>query len=180
MTMRRSNRPLEPLKPADLEWFALRYVERYATTRGKLADYLGRKIRERGWGGDAQPDLPALAQRLADLGYIDDRAFAEAKAGALGRRGLGARRVSQALWIARVEEEDVQAIAPIVEDNITASAIAFARRKRIGPFAQNAADRPLQERQMGAMIRAGHAPQLARAIVRMMPGDDPEALLASD
>ena len=180
MTMRRNQRPLEPLKPADLEWFALRYVERYATTRGKLADYLQRKIRERGWGGEGPPDPQALAQRLADLGYIDDRAFAEAKAGAMGRRGLGARRVSQALWIARIDEDDARAAAPIVEDNVTASALEFARRKRIGPYAREVAERPLQDRQVAAMVRAGHAPNLARAIVRMTPGDDAEALLAAD
>lgn len=178
--MRRGRRPLEPLKPSDLEWFALRYVERYATTRGKLSDYLRRKIRERGWGGDAQPDVAALAQRMADLGYVNDRAFAESKAGAMGRRGLGARRVTQALHFDGIQSEDAAAIAPILEENIAASAIAFARRKRIGPYAREIADRPLQEKQMAAMVRAGHRPDLARRIVRMAPGDDAEALLESD
>ena len=180
MTMRRNRRPLEPLKPADLEWFALRYVERYATTRGKLADYLQRKIRERGWGGEGPPDPRALAQRLADLGYIDDRAFAESKAGAMGRRGLGARRVTQALHFDGVESEDAEAVAPIIADNIAASAIAFARRKRIGPFAREAADRPLQEKQVAAMMRAGHAPALVWKLVKMAPGEDAEALLEPD
>ena len=180
MTMRRSQRPLEPLKPADLEWFALRYVERYATTRAKLNDYLKRKIRERGWGGEGSPDPIGLAQRMADLGYIDDRAFAEAKAGAMGRRGLGARRVRQALWLAGIEEADAAAATPIVEEDVVASAILFARRKRIGPFAREVAERPMQDRQLAAMLRAGHSPALARAIVRMAPGDDVETLLAQD
>ncbi|RYD53763.1 MAG: RecX family transcriptional regulator [Sphingomonadales bacterium] len=178
--MRRTKRPLEPLKASDLEWFALRYVERYATTRGRLGDYLRRKIRERGWGGEADPDVAALAQRMADLGYIDDRAFAESRAGAMGRRGLGARRVTQALRFDGIEEEDAEAVAPIIEDNVTASAIAFARRKRIGPFAREVADRPLQEKQVAAMMRAGHAPGLVWKIVRMVPGDDAEALLETD
>lgn len=178
--MRRGKRPLEPLKPSDLEWFALRYVERYATTRGKLGDYLRRKIRERGWGGEGQPEVTELAQRMSDLGYIDDRAFAESKAGAMGRRGLGARRVTQALRFDGIEGEDAEAVAPILEENTAASAIAFARRKRIGPFAREAADRPLQEKQIGAMVRAGHAATLARAIVRMAPGEDAEALLTPD
>ncbi len=178
--MRRTHRPLAPLKPADLEWFALRYVERYATTRGKLADYLRRKIRERGWDGEAPADPQALAQRMADLGYVDDRAFAEAKAGAMGRRGLGARRVTQALRFAGIAGEDAEAVAPAIEADRTASAIAFARRKRIGPFAREAADRPLQEKQLAAMLRAGHALDIARRIVRMAPGEDAETLLADD
>lgn len=175
--MQRSRRPLAPLSPSDLEWFALRYVERYATTRGKLSDYLRRKIRERGWGGETPPDVVALAQRMADLGYVDDRAFAESRAGAMGRRGLGARRVIQALHFDGIEAEDAEAVAPIIEENTAASAIAFARRKRIGPYAREVADRPQQEKQVAAMMRAGHAPALVWKIVKMMPGDDPEALL---
>lgn len=170
-------RPLPPLNSADLERYALRYVERYATTRAKLAAYLSRKIRERGWGEEKSPDVEGLAQRMADLGYVNDRLYAESRAGAMARRGLGARRVRQALRFDGIEEADAAALAPAIEEAEQASAIAFARRKRIGPYAREAADRPLQEKQMAAMIRAGHAPSLARAIVKMAPGDDPEATL---
>jgi regulatory protein len=101
------------LNAAHLERFALRYVERYATTRGRLAEYLRRKIRERGWADEAAPDTAGLAQRMADLGYVNDRLFAESKASSMGRRGLGARRVSQALRHAGIEDEDADAVAPL-------------------------------------------------------------------
>lgn len=175
--MTASRRPLPPLNSADLERFALRYVERYATTRAKLATYLSRKVRERGWDGEKSPDPDALAERMAELGYVNDRLYAESKAGAMARRGLGARRVREALRFAGVEAEDTEALAPSIEAEGVSSAIAFARRKRIGPFGREMADRALQQKQMAAMIRAGHAPALARAIVRMVPGDDPEATL---
>ncbi|ATY31939.1 regulatory protein RecX [Sphingomonas psychrotolerans] len=175
--MTHPRRPLTPLNAPDLERFALRYVERYATTRVRLADYLKRKIRERGWSGEAAPDLAALAQRMADLGYVNDRLFAESKAGAMGRRGLGARRVGQALRDAGVEDSDLDAVAPALEGSAISSALAFARRKRIGPFALEAAERPVQEKQLAAMLRAGHAFDLSRKIVRMSPGEDIEALL---
>src|ERR1700754_4873632 len=123
--MSRPQRPRPPLEPADLERFALRYVERYATTRARLSDYLKRKIRERGWAGAGPPDPAALAGRMAELGYIDDRAFAEARAGAMGRRGLGARRVNQALRHAGIESGDAEAVAPAIEAAAEASAIAF-------------------------------------------------------
>ena len=178
--MRSSRRPSPPLGPADLERLALRYVERYATTRGKLAAFLDRKIRERGWEGDAPADTAATAQRMADLGYVDDRGFAESRAGTMARRGLGARRVRQALRFAGIGEEDALALAPAIEADRVASAIAFARRKRIGPFAQAAAERPAQEKQIAAMVRAGHAPELARRIVRMVPGEDWESLVGGD
>ena len=169
---------MTPLDRAALERIGLRYVERYATTRGKLASYLKRKIRERGWEDEAPAEPEALAEKFAQLGYIDDRAFAEAKAGAMGRRGLGARRVGEALRFAGIETEDAEAIAPLIEDDRIASALAFARRKRIGPHAREAVtDRAMLEKQVGAMVRAGHSPSLAWKIARMAPGDDAEALL---
>lgn len=160
---------------------ALRYVERFATTRARLAAYLNRKIRERGWAeGAPAPDPAALAERFAELGYIDDRAFAEAKATSMGRRGLGARRVNQALRFAGVDGEDTGAVAPVIEADATSSALAFARRKRIGPWAREVPDPKARERQVAAMVRAGHAPPLAWTIARMAPGDDAEALLGDD
>src|SRR5436190_1265675 len=91
----RKGRP--PLDAAGLERLGLFYAGRYATTRTKLADYLRRKVRERGWIGAGAPPVEALVERFAGLGYVDDAAFAEAKAGSLLRRGYGENRVAQAL-----------------------------------------------------------------------------------
>lgn len=114
---------------------------------------------------------------MAELGYVNDRLYAESKAGSMARRGLGARRVREALRFAGVEAEDAEALAPAIEAEGVSSAIAFARRKRIGPYGREIADRALQDKQIAAMIRAGHSPALARAIVRMAPGDDLEDTL---
>jgi regulatory protein len=164
-----------PLDVAALERLALRYVERFATTRARLADYLARKIRERGWEGDP-PDVRALAERLAGLGYIDDRAFGEARAGAMLRRGLGRRRVSGALRAAGIGEDDAAAIAPTVDAGAQAAALAFARRRRIGPYATAVPDREMRQKQIAAMIRGGHDMDLVRKIVDLAPGDSVEAL----
>lgn len=155
---------------------ALRYVERYATTRGRLIAYLRRKIRERGWEGEAA-DPEGLAEKMAELRYIDDRAFAEAKAGAMGRRGLGARRIGEALRHDGIDADDAGAVAPVIEADTISSALAFARRKRIGPWAREVADPKLREKQVAAMVRAGHSPSLAWKIARMAQDDDAEALL---
>ncbi|MBW8841151.1 MAG: RecX family transcriptional regulator [Sphingomonadales bacterium] len=165
-----------PLDRSGLERLALRYVERFATTRGRLADYLRRKIRERGWDGDAV-DPAAIADRMAELGYIDDRAWGEAKANTMARRGLGARRVAGALRQAGIAGDDADAIAPAIADRSVDAAIAYARRRRIGPFADQPGDRPTREKHVAALLRAGHSFQLARALASMNPGDDPAELL---
>jgi len=166
-----------PLDRSGLERLALRYVERFATTKGRLADYLSRKIRARGWEGEAI-DPAAIADRMADLGYIDDRAWGEAKASSMARRGLGARRVAGALRQAGIGDDDADAIAPAVADRSIDAAIAYARRRRIGPFADQPGDRPTREKHVAALLRAGHSFELARALAAMNPGDDPAELLA--
>ena len=172
--MGQDRRPVPPLDTAKLERLALRYVERFATTRGKLTDYLRRKIRERGWDGEPA-DPAALAERMAGLGYVDDRAYAEARASALGRRGLGARRVAGALREARIGDEDADAVAPGIEARAVDAALTFARRRRIGPFGAPAADRGAREKQLGAMLRAGHPLDLARRIVDAPQGSESTA-----
>lgn len=169
-------RALPPLDAAALDRLALRYVERFATTRHKLMQYLARKIRERGWEGPPA-DTAALAERFSALGYIDDRGFGEARAAAMARRGLGARRVRGALQAAGVTGEDAESLAPAIAARAADAAISFARRRRIGPFADGPPDRALRERQVAAMLRAGHSIEITRQIMAIAPGDD-EAIAA--
>ncbi|MGY4396926.1 regulatory protein [Sphingomonas sp. UYAg733] len=167
----RERRVAPPLDAAALDRLALRYVERFSTTRARLVDYLRRKIRTRGWDGESA-DPAAIAEKMAELGYIDDRAFGEARASAMARRGLGKRRVTGAFRQAGIGEEDAEALAPAIEARALDAALTFARKKRIGPFAQDQADRPLREKQIAAMIRGGHDFTLSRRIATMAPGGD--------
>lgn len=162
-----------PLDAAALDRLALRYVERFATTRGRLADYLRRKVRERGWEG-APADPGGVAERMAELGYVDDRAYAEAKAGAMARRGLGARRIAGAFRQDGIAEDDAQALAPGIKDGAKEAALAFARKRRFGPWAREIADRPTVQKQLAAMLRAGHDLGVARRILAMPPGEPAE------
>ena len=130
----RQARQPKPLDKDALNRLALHYVGKYATTRGKLSDYLRRKLHERGWAEEGNdPDIAALVERFSELGYIDDRAFAEMRAESLGRRGYGLRRVSQALTIAGIAEEDALPVRAAAKERGWDSALAYARRKRIGP-----------------------------------------------
>ena len=141
-----------------------------------MVRYLTEKIRGRGWDDPRSPDPVGLAERFAALGYIDDRAWAEAKAGAMTRRGLGGRRVNGALRQAGVAEADAGAAEQVVADGRVAAALALARRRRIGPFAAAPADRIVQQKQLATLIRGGHDFALARAIVGMAPGDECDSL----
>lgn len=170
MALSKARRALPPLTQATLQELALRYVGKYATTRAKLSNYLSRKIHERGWDGSHGPDVEALTNRFAELGYIDDASYAMAKSQALSARGYGKLRLAQQLRKAGVDEEDRRGAFDAAEAEAVDAALRFARRRRIGPFAAKAADRPERERWIASMVRAGHAFSLARAIAGLAPG----------
>lgn len=182
MNQRRMPKPRPPLSQAQLDELALAYVGRFATTRAKLATYLRRKLRERGWAGPGEEaDVGALIERFARSGLVDDCAYALAKAQSLTRRGYGQRRVAVALRGAGVAEEDGAEALDHAGGEAAAAALRFAERRRIGPFAQAAIDDPKQrDKQIAAMIRAGHSFALARAILRLEPGAEPDLEALSD
>jgi regulatory protein len=167
------NRPPKPLNAAALERLALHYVGRYATTRARLAAYLARRIDARGWEGEGEaPPIDALVDRFASLGYVDDRGFAEAKAASLARRGYGERRIGQALKIAGIAEDDAAPVRADARQGAHAAALAFARRRRIGPYADAVPDRDQRRRMLGALLRAGHSLEISRRIVDAEPGSE--------
>lgn len=169
----RPQRARPALDHAALERLALGYAGRYATSRAKLADYLRRKLSARGWAGEGEPPIGSIVERFAELGYVDDRAVADAKGRALSARGYGARRLAMALGGLGIGEGDARAAREEAADAAWATALRFAERKRIGPFAERVADEKARHRAFGAMMRAGHSVDHARRIVGAAPGDVP-------
>ena len=149
---------------------AVHYVSRYATTCAKLTGYLQRKVKERGWTDSSPPDYEAIAARCVALGYVDDRVFAETRAASLGRKGYGARRIGAALHSAGIAREVVTDVMPDDAASL-AAAEAYARRKRIGAFGSAPADQKLCNRQLAAMLRAGHSFELAKRFVTAVSSD---------
>ena len=158
-----------------LEQAALAYAARYATTRARLRAYLLRKLRERGWGEAGEPPVDHLVERMAALGYVDDGAFASARAAVLGRRGYGERHVAAALRAAGIDEEDSAGARAAAREGAWDAALRFAQRRRIGPFAAVEPDRAGREKALAAMLRAGHSPALAKRLIAAPPGEIPDA-----
>jgi regulatory protein len=160
----RQKRVPKPLDPARLEELAMSYVARFATSAAKLEGYLARKLRERGWDGEEAPPVPQLVERFVAAGFVDDLAYARAKSGSLLRRGYGARRIGQALGAAGIGEQVREEVRP-GEDEQRRAALACAQKRRFGPFGAGPLDRPLREKQIAAMLRAGHGLDSARELV---------------
>ena len=162
--MKRQPRQPRPLDAARLQELALAYVARFATSAAGLERYLQRKLRERGWDGEGAPDLRPLVARYVELGYVDDAAYARAKSGSLLRRGYGPRRVTQALGQAGIGEEIREATRAGAGTERRA-ALAMARKRGFGPFGPDKPDRERRQKQIAAMLRAGHPLDSAREMV---------------
>lgn len=162
-----------PIDGARLEEMAIAYVGRYASTRTRLRRYLDRKLRERGWAGEAPPPIEAIVERCASLGYVDDAAYAAMKARDLTARGYGARRVDQALYGAGIDGDDGTEARRHAEDQAAEALLAFARRRRFGPFAlEPITDPALRQKQYAAMLRAGHGPRLVGRLLDWRWGEE--------
>lgn len=178
---RREYQPREPrpIDAAQLQELAVGYAARYATTAAKLRRYLERKLGERVWTPAEAPDVVGLVGRITALGYVDDRAYAASKQRDLTARGFGAGRVRAALSAAGVSKDDVSAVLAPEDgegDDPYGPAVAFARRRRFGPFSRGGATDPARSnREMAAMARAGHDFGVARRVLMAL---DEEAALA--
>lgn len=147
----------KPYTRQSLEQAALHYAARYATTRAKLNAYLQRKLAEKGWEGEEPADVESLVERFSQRGYVNDVAFAEAKTASLLRRGYGARRVRASLHAAGVDRETADLLQGTMEQSAEAAALAFARRRKLGPFSKNMQFSADFKKSLAAMMRAGHA-----------------------
>jgi regulatory protein len=169
---RSGKKPAPPLNDERLRGLALHYVGKYATTQTKLGAYLTRKIRERGWDGERHPDVAALVDQFAELSYINDAQFAEARSRSFVRRGFGERRLNEDLRAGGIGDADALAAKEHMATSSFAAAENFARRKRIGPYANEAASPDKRRKQLQAFLRAGHSFELSRRFVEAGAGDE--------
>ena len=166
---------------------ALRHLARYSATQAGLLRVLVRRIER--WARHADPDAAAagraaglqaaqtVVQRLAAVGAVDDAAFAAGRARSLARAGRSRRAISAHL-AARGVPAELTAALPDDPEAELAAALAYARRRRIGPFRQPP-DAAQHVRDLGRLARAGFAQPVAERALRMEPGAAEAVVLAA-
>ena len=168
-----------------LDRAALAYLQRFASSAQNLRRVLLRRVDR---SARAHGDNPAagaamvdeLIQRYRRSGLLDDRAYAEARADSLRRRGDSGRTIRSKLAAKGIERElAAAALSGADEDSPDAelaAAIALARRRGLGPYRKK--DRAVaRDRDLAALARAGFSYDVARKVVDV---DDPDLLLSAD
>ncbi|MFO1073355.1 MAG: RecX family transcriptional regulator [Geminicoccaceae bacterium] len=179
--------PPRPPTPERLHRRALHYLERFATTGAHLRRVLLRRaLRDAAaLGLDAEQvarDVEAVVARLAAAGLLDDALFAATRARRLVASGRSPARIRAALagkgLAAPAIEAALTRVAEEQPDPELAAAIAYARKRRLGPWGP-AEGRPERAgRELAALARAGFGYRTAQLVVAAADAEALEVLLA--
>lgn len=181
-TDRSRRRGPKPATPERLEKAALSYLERYAASSEGLRRVLLRRVRRSAelHGTDSEAGaaaIEAIVGKLTRAGFLDDSAFARGLAESLQRRGLSRRAIAARLAAKGLAEPDrtaaLEQLAENRADPELEAAVAFARRRRLGPFAPPERRAARRERDLAALARQGFAYGLAARVI-----DAPDAAAA--
>ena len=157
-----------PPNAARLREAALAHLARFAATEAGLRRVLERRIARWARAAEAEgqsreaiaasaaaltAEIAGIAQSLVAAGAVNDAAFAESRATATA---------------ALPEGEEAELLA----------ALAFCRRRRIGPFARVVPDASARMKALAALARGGFAQGVARRALAMEPDQAEEMLLA--
>jgi regulatory protein len=153
---------------------ALAYLNRYASSSAHLRRLLLAKVTRsaRAHGTDAQAGAAVVDELIAELldaGALDDARYAEGRALGLFRRGASARAIRGALMAKGVAPESIaralERLGAEAAEPELAAALAYARRRRLGPFRSPAARASHRERDLAALGRQGFGYGLTRRVI---------------
>ncbi len=164
--------------PKYLRNSALYYLERYASSSGHLRRLLLAKVARsaRAHGDDLEMDaeagaasVEALIAELLGAGLLDDARYAGERARVLHRRGASARAIRAGLLAKEIEADDIErALAGLREEAAEpelAAALAYARRRQLGPYRAADARKSRREKDLAALGRKGFGYDMARRVI---------------
>jgi regulatory protein len=149
-----------------IENAAVFYLRRYAASIKQLQMVLKRKCqrvnRERKEEVDFAPLVEEVVTKLEKLGYLNDAALAVSKAGSLRRSGKSARMIRSKLQVKGLGAQ----VAAVHEPKADETAIwVYARKKRLGVFAEPGVRKEKRMKHLASLARAGYSFQLAKLVV---------------
>jgi regulatory protein len=185
---------------AALHEAALAYLARGAATADSVKKTLGRRIGNwarrsvragrdaEGIAGDAAKArelIEEIVHRLREVGLVNDTTFAENRARRMSSAGRSRRAISAHLAQKGVDAATVREAVPHDAGAELGAALQFARKRRLGPFADEAdvptdreARRAAERKALGTLARAGFDWSVCDRLMRMNREDAEERLHA--
>jgi regulatory protein len=165
---------------------AVHYLGRYTASRQRLREVL-RRFAARKLESHDQAEVARALETVIDecvrLGYVDDTAFALAKARIKRRGGRSALAIRRSLQEHAIDGELVdQALAAADEntsDGELVAALRHAARRRLGPYATREGDEATRQRHLASLARAGFTLGIARQVMDLEDAEAAEALVTT-
>ncbi len=172
-----------PVSAQSLRNAALRYLDRFATSRENLRQVLMRRVHKSNYHHDTSVQegidwIEDILNKLEKANFINDKTYAEGRAGALHRKGTSLRVIKMKLMEKGVSEDDIAfALESLREETQSPNlerdaAIALAKRRRLGPWRLPEKREALKEKDLAAMARVGFSYDLARDVIEASSPED--------
>jgi regulatory protein len=124
-----------------------------------------------------------LVERYRARGLLDDRTYAEGRARSLLRQGRPRAAIARRLAAKGVGQEAIgsalESLRDEAHDPDLSAVIAFARRRRLGPFRLKDRD-AFHDKDLAALGRAGFSYDLARRVLEAESAEALEAMLTEE
>ena len=165
---------------------AIHYLGRYTASRQRLREVLRRFATRKLDSHDGAEVARALETVIEDcvrLGYVDDAAFALAKARGKRRGGRSALAIRRSLKEHAIDADLVDDALAAADEDLTdgelAAALRHAERRRIGPYATRPSDDATRQRHLASLARAGFTFGIARQVMDLEDVDAAEKLASA-
>jgi len=174
-----------------LENAALYYLQRYATSVDNLRQVLRRKVNRSCAHHEVPPDefypvIEALLARYVESGLLNDKVYAEGRAGSLRRQGRSRQGILSKLQAKGLARDDIEQALDTIDaetrddrgmDAEFTAALKLARKKKIGTFNPKPEADPLlrrkqQQREMALLARNGFSYDTAKRALAFDEDDD--------
>ncbi|QEX20686.1 hypothetical protein FRZ61_06050 [Hypericibacter adhaerens] len=181
-----------PNLAASLHEAALDYLARYAASSARLRRVLERRVRRRRTDRDgleaARGIIGDIVAKLTAQGFLEDGRYAAARAESLSRQGRSRRWIEARLAADGIAPDLIrgalEALGGNHGDRELEAAIAFAKRRRLGPYRRTRPRSPgalqaLADKERAAFARAGFDRRTAQTVLGAASPDALAALLAT-
>ncbi len=165
---------LRKITPQRLKNIGLYYLKRFESSSDNLRRVLQKRIDEYAYQNrdfdknEAYQWAEDLICQFEGYGYLNDERYAEIKIRDYLAAGKSARYIKGKLQAKGIGEETVEALLEEQEYDPYELAIKFARKKRIGCFRPDEAQRKeCRQKDLAAIVRAGFDYDIARKICGM-------------
>lgn len=156
---------------------AVHYLGRYATSSANLKAKIYQKALRK-YEGIEEEEAEALAGVALDFclenGFLNDITFADSQVSSGVRKGSSRRKIASKLSEKGIQNELASAALENADDLI--AAMAYAKRRKIGPWRRVELDIKQKQREMASFARQGFSGGHAYKVMEMDP-EEAENLL---